>query len=284
VCLQGAGSLVSDELPVPVGATIAILADLLEEACGIFYGPADRPILASKIEAHVRELGHGSLLDYYYGLRYDDPGGSELARLVEATLVHESYFFRELAPLAQLVDGHLTHVVQTRGHARVWSAACSTGEEPFTLAMLLEERGLLDRVEIVASDISATAIARAKTGRHPRRALRDGHPGDLAARYLERGGSGIAIAPHLREAVQFHTINLLDDGAVRRIGTFDAILCRNVLIYFREERIASVLDRLTRRLAPSGVIAVGISESLLRFGSLLVCEERGRSFFYRGAP
>jgi chemotaxis protein methyltransferase CheR len=270
-------------MPAPKSVTIALIADLLEAASGLHYGIRERDILTAKIEAHVLELGHRSLLDYYYQLRYDDPDGLERAKLIEAMAVHETYFFRELAPIAQLVEGHLADVVRTRGRARVWSAACATGEEPYTLAMLLEERGLLEQVEIVASDISAPAVARAMSGQHSRRALRDGHPRDLAARYLEIGSLGITVTPRIRDAVRFLTVNLLDDSALRELGRFDVILCRNVLIYFRDDRIARVVDRLTRMLDPTGVIAVGISESLLRFGTLLVCEERGRSFFYRSA-
>jgi chemotaxis protein methyltransferase CheR len=261
----------------------AVFSQLIEEVCGAHYGPGNRDLLVAKLEAHALDLGYNDLLDYFYWLRYDDLGGIGLQRLVEAIQVHETYFFRELAPLAQLVDGHLTEVIRTRGHARVWSAACSTGEEPFTLAMLLDDRRLLDQVELVASDLSATAVARASTGRHGRRALRDGHPPQLAQRYLEVGSDGVSVAPRIRAAVRFLTVNLLDHDAVRRLGRFDAIVCRNVLIYFSDEQSARVIDRLAGSLEPAGVIAVGVSESLLRLGTAVVCEERGGSFFYRSA-
>jgi chemotaxis protein methyltransferase CheR len=261
----------------------AIFASLVEEACGLYYGPSDREIFAAKLTAHAADLGFDSLLDYYYRLRYDDPDGSERARLVEALTVHETYFFRELAPLQQLVDGHLSDVIRTRGGARVWSAACSTGEEPLTMAMLLDARGLLDRVELVGTDISAQAIAQATSGPHRKRAVRDGHPADLAARYLEASPSGIVVAPKIRNAVRFHTLNLCDSHAIGVLGRFDVILCRNVLIYFRDDRVTWVIDQLASALAPDGLVAVGISESLLRFGTSLVCEERGNSFFYRRA-
>jgi chemotaxis protein methyltransferase CheR len=259
----------------------AIFAGLVEDACGVHYDPNDQGLFAAKLHAHAAEAGHDSLLDYYYRLRYDDPTGVELASLIEALLVHETYFFRELPPLEQLVDGHLAESVRSRGRARVWSAACSTGEEPLTLAMLLDARGLLDRVEIIGTDVSASAIARARAGQHSRRSLRDGHPPELARRYLEVGARGVAITPRLRDAVAFHTLNLFDGPAVAALGAFDAILCRNVLIYFRDQQITRVIDQLARALTPDGLLAVGVSESLLRFGTSLACEERGRSFFYR---
>jgi chemotaxis protein methyltransferase CheR len=261
----------------------AIFATLVEEACGIHYGARDREIFAAKLVAHAAELGYDSLLDYYYRLRYDDPERRELSQLIEALLVHETYFFRELAPLRQLVDGHLARTVLARGHARVWSAACSTGEEPLTLAMLLDARGLLDRVELLGTDVSAQAIAHAAAGQHRKHALRDDHPVDLAARYLEAAPGGVVVAPRIRRAVTFRTLNLFDTEAVRALGRFDVILCRNVLIYFRDDHITRIIDQLASSLAPGGLLAVGVSESLLRFGTSLVCEEHGSAFFYRSA-
>jgi chemotaxis protein methyltransferase CheR len=261
----------------------AIFSQLIEEVCGAHYEAGNRDLLLGKLEAHALDLGYDNLLDYYYWLRYDDTGGVGLQRLVEAIQVHETYFFRELGPLAQLVDGHLAAIIRTRGRARVWSAACSTGEEPFTLAMLLDDRGLLDRVELVASDISANAIARASSGRHGLRALRDGHPRDLARRYLEVASDGISVVPRIRAAVRFLTVNLLDGDAVRRLGRFDAIVCRNVLIYFSDGQSARVVARLTESLEPAGMIALGVAESLVRLGTALVCEEHRGSFFYRSA-
>lgn len=260
-----------------------LFSTLVEDTAGVVYGTHERELFANKITDHAVEVGYDSLLDYYYHLRYDDRDGVELRRLIECLLVHETYFFRELAPLAALVDHHLAPRVSQRGRARVWSAACASGEEPYTLAMLLDDRGLLEHVEIVASDLSTTALARAMSGRHGRRSLRDGHPQQLAARYLESSREGLLVAPKIRDAVRFERANLVDDAAVARLGTFDAILCRNVLIYFRDARIVRVVERLARALAPGGLLAVGVSESLLRFGTSLVCEERGGSFFYRKA-
>jgi len=262
----------------------AIFSTLVEQSCGLHYDALDRDLFGTKLAAHAAELGYDSLLDFYYRLRYDDPDGSELQKLAEALVVHETYFFRELEPLRTLVDHYLAPVIAERGRARVWSAACATGEEPLTLAMLLAERDLLDRVEIVATDLSSVAIARAKEGRHARRALRSEHPTELAQRYLDRVGTGVIVTPRIHRAVEFRTLNLLDDAAIAALGRFDAILCRNVLIYFSDELVVKIVDKLARALLPNGVIAVGVSESLLRFGTSLVCEERGSSFFYRGAP
>ena len=259
-----------------------LFSTLVEEASGILYGPQDQQVFASKIPDHVLDLGYSSLLDYYYRLRYDDPDGNEMRRLVETLVVHETYFFRELGPVVELAN-HLSAAVKARGRARVWSAACASGEEPYTLAMLLDERGVLDEVEIVATDISAAVLARAAAGRHSPRSLRDGHPAAIAARYLEASPQGVSVAPRIRSAVQFSRLNLIDSDQIAKLGVFDAILCRNVLIYFRDDRVLKVVENLGRALRPDGLLAVGISESLLRAGTSLVCEERGGSFFYKRA-
>lgn len=264
----------------PASIDVAGFARLIENACGVHHRPEDRAILASKLETHAHDLGY-DMRTYHDRLHDNDPDGLELHELIEAVLVHESYFFRELAPLVQLVDGYLPEIIRKRGRARVWSAACATGEEPLTLAMLLEDRGLLDRVQIVASDVSTVSIARAIAGQHRRRALRDDHPPELARRYLQATSATVTVEPRIQASVAFESVNLLDELGVRRLGLFDVILCRNVLMCFREERVADVVDRLTRSLEPGGVIVVGVAESLLRFGPALVCEERGGPFFYR---
>lgn len=264
----------------------AVFAGLVEDAAGLHYAASDREVFASKLTAHAAERGHDALLDYYYRLRYDDPTGSELAALIEALLVHETYLFRELAPLVELVDGFLLPRVRAGRRPRVWSAACSTGEEPFTLAMLLDSRGVLDGVELVATDLSPAVVERARHGVLGRRALRDGHPRELAARYVESvpnaGYYDLRVAPRIRDAVEFKTLNLI--GPIPpELGVFDAVLCRNVLIYFKDEQIVRVIEQLASRLTGDGLLAVGVSESLLRFGTRLICEERGNAFFYRGA-
>lgn len=260
----------------------AIFAGLVEDECGVHYSHGERALFETKLVTHATELGYDSLLDYYYKLRYEDPDRSERHALVEAVLVHETYFFREAAPLVQLVDGYLADTVRAKGRARVWCAAASTGEEPLTIAMLLDDRGLLDKVELVATDLSDVALATARKATYGKRSLRAPYPETLAQRYLEATPRGLSVVPRIREAVRYATANLVEP-ATFPAGRFDAIVCRNVLIYFRDEHIARVIDALRATLAPGGVIAVGVSESLMRFGTGVACEERGGSFFYRSA-
>jgi chemotaxis protein methyltransferase CheR len=258
-----------------------LFAGLIEERLGLHYGAGERELLAYKLASRATEAGFYSLLDYYYHLRYDDPSGTELSALTDALVVNETFFFRERAPLERVIEAHVAPLCARKVRPRIWCAASSTGEEPFTLAILLAERGLLPKVEILATDISQRALARAQSGVLSHRALREGHPGDLAAKYLHISDEGVRVSPVIRAAVRFQGMNLLDRAAMAELGHFDVILCRNVLIYFRDERTKEVINNLTAALKPGGVLLVGVSESLLRFGTALLCEERAGSFFYR---
>jgi chemotaxis protein methyltransferase CheR len=258
-----------------------ILNAVIEEHAGIHYEPRDADLVAEKISPRAQDLGFESLLDYYYFLRYDPAGGPELDALVENLLVHETYFFRELPQLQALVDTLLAPAIARGARPRIWCAAAATGEEPLTLAMLLCERELFGQVELVASDISERALSLAQRGEFGKRALRNLPRG--YERWLRVDGERGTVQRELIDAIKWRRVNLLDSASVGALGRFDAILCRNVLIYFREGTARKVVERLAEQLMPDGALLVGVSESLLRFGTLLRCEERGGTFFYEKA-
>lgn len=259
----------------------AILSAIIEERIGLHYSLAERELLAEKISPRAQEAGFDSLLDYYYFLRYDPRAAEEMDALTEALVVNETYFFREFDQLRVLVDQVVAPRVASGRRVRIWSAACATGEEPVTVAMLLADAGLLPHAEIVATDISHRALNRAREGMFGRRALRSVPAPDLVARYLTGSPGELRVHPDIEQAIRYDRVNLLDEGAVSALGIFDAILCRNVLIYFRDETVRLLLERLGRALRPDGALFVGVSESLLRFGTSLVCEERSGVFVYR---
>lgn len=258
----------------------SILSALVAEHSGLHFDASNAAVFSDKVALRAAEAGFDSLLDYYYFLRYDPGGSEELHALVEALVVNETYLFRELAPVEVLLSEFVVPVVGSGRRPRIWCAACATGEEPHTIAMLLAARGVLDEVDIVASDVSADAIERARSGRFARRALRQPIP-EFAARWLEVGERAIAVAPRLTDAIAWRQINLMDDAAIAALGTFDVVLCRNVLIYFNDATIRRVVERLAERLRIGGALLVGVSESLLRFGTSLSCEEQSGVFLYK---
>jgi chemotaxis protein methyltransferase CheR len=269
---------------LPLSAQVfAILSSLIEERTGLHYELRERELLAERVSGRATERGFESLLDYYYFLRYDPNADAELALLSEALVVNETYFFRELAPLQVLVRELLPRLLARGVRPRIWCAACSTGEEPLTLAMLLDEAGILDRVTLVASDISARVLAHAQAGVYRRRSLRS-LPAGVVGRWLEGDEDGMRISPRIANAVAWRRVNLIDEQELAELGTFDVIICRNVLIYFRDQTIEKVVERLWQQLAPEGYLLVGASESLLRFNVPFSCEEQGGAFFYRRQP
>ena len=267
--------------PVLSPQVFAILGALIEERTGIHYQPDDRELLGDKLMGRLVEAGFDSFLDYYYFLRYDPAGPAEMDALIDSIVVGETYLFREYDQLLFLVDDLLRPAVASGRRPRVWSAACATGEEPFSIAILLHRRGLLGQVELVASDISRRALERAQRGVLGRRALRHVPPLDIGDCLTELPGGTLALSSFIRDGIAWHRVNLVDKGAVASLGCFDVVLCRNVLIYFDDPTARRVIELLGDALVPGGVLLVGVSESLLRFGTSLVSEERRGTFYYR---
>lgn len=262
---------------------LAILSALIEENTGLHYGPGEFELLREKIAPIAEERGCDSLLDYYYLLRYDDAGGSEMDALVDGLVVPETYFFREFEAVKLAVSDFVLPLVRSGERPRVWCAACATGEEPLTVAMLLAEQNALDRVDIVASDMSSRVLARARAGQFGSRALRQVPDPRLAERWLDSSDKPVRVAPEIARAVDFRQVNLTVERNVTALGSFDVVLCRNVLIYFKDETAVRVVSSIRKVLRPGGVLFVGASESLLRLGTSFVCEERNGTFFYRSS-
>ena len=258
---------------------LALLSALVEERVGIAHDAVHLDVFGSKVLARVAEAGFESALDYYYYLRYDAGSGAEFEALVDALVVTETYFFREATPLRILVEDLVLPAVRRGERPRIWSAACASGDEPLTLAMMLDEAGALPMTEIVASDLSLRASSRAREHGFGARSLRAFPP--QGQRWLRREGDRAHVDPRLFEHVEWRRVNLTRPEQVAALGAFDAVVCRNVLIYFSDETTQTVIRTLAGRLRRGGRLLVGASESLLRFGTLLDCEERRGAFFYR---
>lgn len=248
-------------------------------------------LFGDKIASRAAEAGFESLLDYYYYLRYDAAAVTELDALADALVVDETYFFRELDALRAGVEQVVLPAVAKRGKARIWSVACATGEEPLSIAMLLEEAGIAKSCRITATDISARALAGAREGVYGARSLRVLSPNPpprglskraaaIADAAIVRDGSKARVVRRLVDTIDYRQLNLLDEAAISAMGTFDLVFCRNVLIYFADETVKRVTSSLATALGPEGRLIIGASESLLRFGTVLRCEERGGAFLY----
>ncbi|MFB4204959.1 Chemotaxis protein methyltransferase [wastewater metagenome] len=229
-----------------------------QRAAGINLPDAKRMMVCSRLGRRLRELG---LSDYRsYVPLLDDPAGEEARIAIDLLTTNETYFFREprhFEFLSRIAEG------ATRG-LRIWSAACSTGEEVYSIAMLLDDRARARDWSVLGTDISRPVIERAGAARYPVARL-DAMPPSYLKRYClkgtgERAGE-MLIARELRERVSFRHANL-NEPLPQTLGSFDVIFLRNVLIYFDQDTRRGVIDRLTGHLAPGGYLLIGHSESL----------------------
>jgi chemotaxis protein methyltransferase CheR len=187
--------------------------------------------------------------------------------VVEALTTNESFFFRDDTVFKHFQELVVPALRATRAGARklrIWSAACSSGQEPYSIAMLLKEQSALPpdwQLELIGSDLSTRMVERARAGFYNHFEVQRGLPIKLLTRYFRKEGEGWAIAPELRNQVSFRTNNLLHDFAA--LGTFDVIFCRNVLIYFDAATKSDILARMSRQLAPDGFLFLGGAETVV---------------------
>ncbi len=272
----------SDSLGL-VGSVTTILRDLIHERLGLSYAPEAFDQVADRLAPLVVARGFGSFMDYYYLLKYENDA-DEWLRVMDALSVRETYFWREIDQLRALVDVIVPDLVRaSHGEpVRIWSVPCASGEEPLTVAMLLEEAGWFDRadIRIVGSDASQTAIARARAGRYSGRSFRN-LPAELRARYFIEDGDASLVAPSLHDRVQYDIVNLMDAGAVARHARVPVILCRNLFIYFSEQSIRRAIEGFACAMHRPGYLCLGTSESLLRLDTAFALREIGGTFVYR---
>ena len=201
-----------------------------------------------------------------------------LAEFLDRMTINVSEFWRNPNRWQVLADKFLPAILKETPRPHLWSAACSTGEEPYTLAMIMDALGGLDRTSLLATDIDDNVLARAKEGRYLERSLRD-MPPQFRSRYMQESDGMYAVSDKLRRAVRFQKHNLLLDSFGER---FDLIVCRNVMIYFTEEAKTKLYRKFAAALRPGGLLFVGSTEQIFTPGQYGL--ETADTFFYRKLP
>lgn len=258
-----------DSPPLPLSDTdFAHLTTLIQDRTGIYLHPGKKPLLAARLSERMRALGLVSYADYVRHVLASGP--AELARMMDAVCTNETRFFRDAEQLTHIersvLPSWLVHASRTRQErrVRVWSAGCSTGEEAFSIAMLLLSRltSELFSIEVWGTDISGAALERARAARWPANRMEE-IPEPYRQRYFEEDARTGEWVPStdLRNVVRFQRLNLQD--VYPATGRFDLIFCRNVLIYFDPDTRAAVIRKLAERLGPKGLLCLGMTESPL---------------------
>jgi chemotaxis protein methyltransferase CheR len=246
------------------------LCDLIYAEAGIRLGSEKKTMLEVRIKRRLKVLDLSSYAQYCDYLFGRQGLKEELVPLIDVVTTNKTDFFREPAHFNFLVEKALPELTARDGGGRpllVWSAGCSTGEEPYTLAMVLSEYGLTHpgfRFRILATDISTDVLAKAEKGVYSKEAVIP-VPAALKKKYLmvsrEPGSSRVRVVPELRRLIEFRRLNFMD-ADYRISEKADAVFCRNVIIYFDRQTQQEVLRKLSQRLVPRGYMFVGHAETL----------------------
>lgn len=244
--------------------TFKELRDYIYEKSGIFISDTKKYLIENRLSRILHEKNLKTFEDYLSLIKFAS-NGNELGRLFDAVTTNETYFFREPDQLRAFVDNIFPKMISQKSPSqpvRIWSAACSSGEEPYTLAIMLSEKGYNQKqFEIFGSDISDAVLESAKKGIYNSYSVRN-VPEPLMKKYFSCNCQTFIINPAIRERVKYMKINLVDDKNVRLLRSADAIFCRNVLIYFDVKSKQKAASHLYDCLNPGGYLFIGASESL----------------------
>ena len=245
------------------------LRKLLKERSGLDLSADKQYLVESRLIPLARKAGLPGIAELVQKMK----GGAEAltSEVVEAMTTNETFFFRDKIPFDHLRETVLPALLKARAgrrSLRIWSAACSTGQEPYSIAMCLKERAqeLAGwRIEIVATDLSLEVLEKAKSGIYSQFEVQRGLPVQLLVKYFSQIGEHWQISSEIRSMVQHRQLNLLRDFS--HLGKFDVIFCRNVLIYFDQETKAGIFGHLARTLEPDGMLLLGAAETVVGISS-----------------
>ena len=241
------------------------LRKLLKEQSGLDLSVDKQYLIESRLLPLARKAGLPGLPELVQKMK----GGSTaiIAQVVEAMTTNETFFFRDKVPFDHFRDSIMPEIIKARAarkSIRIWCAAGSTGQEPYSLAMCLKEMSAALtgwRVEIIATDLSQEVLEKSKAGIYSQFEVQRGLPIQLLVKYFKQTGELWQINPDIRAMVQHKQLNLLQDFS--HLGTFDVIFCRNVLIYFDQDTKIAIFNRLARINEPDGFLVLGAAETVV---------------------
>lgn len=247
-----------------------LLRDLVYDHCGIWFDEYNSYLLEKRLARRLETHNLGSFQEYYQFLKLSRKRTQELDEIMDLLTTNETYFFREAFQLKAFTDEIIPEIRAVKEKARagrslrIWSAGCSSGEEPYTIAMLLLEMPFIRdwRVEIIGTDISQRVLHLARRGVYGQSSFRSTDEYYLR-QYFARQEDGFRVSDHVRDLVSISHLNLLEQNRIEMLGAFDIIFCRNVIIYFDQAAKKQVVGSFNNALNPGGFLLLGHSESLM---------------------
>lgn len=258
--------------------------NLIQQHAGIVLEPGKEYLVESRLDPLAQQEGFPSVQDFIAGLR-TSPFNSLHQKVVQAMTTNETYFFRDVKPFDALRRDVIPSLVSSRGNTRsltFWCAASSSGQEPYSVVMLLREHfPVLSNwnVRFIASDLSTEVLARAIQGRYTQLEVNRGLPAALLVKYFRKTGNDWQIREDIRRAVEFRELNLAESWSF--LPPADVILMRNVLIYFNVETKRDILRRVRLMLKPGGYLLLGASETTLNLDDSFARALEDCSGFYQ---
>lgn len=276
-----------DIIPLPEDV-FRLVRDIIKDYCGLYFDDGARYLLEKRLTRRIRNHHLNDFRDYYRFIRYDKRAEDELSAIMDVLTVNETYFFREqnqLRAFSEEILEELKTVNRGRRALKVWSAGCSTGEEPYTIAMLLNEKASFNGwdVEIHGSDINQRVLQTARKGVYRKNSFRTTEPYFLNKYFVEEDGA-YRIADAVKKYVNFSYLNLLDPFKTRFLGKMDVIFCRNVLIYFDNVSRRRVIDNFYDRLVDGGYLLLGHAESLINTSTAFTLKHLKNDMVYQKPP
>jgi chemotaxis protein methyltransferase CheR len=264
-----------------------LIRDLIYSHCGLYFDNDSRYLLEKRLGRRLPLHQLSGYKDYYHFLKYNRGKELELSDIMDVLTTNETYFFREAFQLKAFTDEILPELVaekEKRGERslRIWSAGCSTGEEPYTIAMLLLELGCCKgwRVEIIGTDISHRVLHQARKAVYGKSAFRATDEAYIGRFFQEQDGS-FKIADEVKELVTISHLNLFDQNRLALFGKMDVIFCRNVIIYFDQIAKKKVIEVFYRSLREGGYLLLGHSESLMNISTAFALRHLRNDMVYQ---
>jgi len=266
-----------------------LIRDLIYGHCGLFFDYDSKYLLEKRLARRLVLHQLAGYKDYYHFLKYNRKKDQELSDIMDVLTTNETYFFREAFQLKAFTDEILPELKKAKEKQgvrtlRIWSAGCSSGEEPYTIAMLLLELGVCRdwRVEIIGTDICHKVLQQARKAVYGRSSFRTTEEQYIKRFFVEQDGS-FRVADQVKELVTISHLNLFDQGRLAMLGRMDVIFCRNVIIYFDQMAKKRVIESFHRTLADGGFLLLGHSESLMNISTAFSLRHLQNDMVYQKA-
>ena len=254
-----------------------LLRDFVYQQCGLHFTPDSKYLLEKRLAKRVQFLKLKNFKDYYLYLRYNQDRTKELTEVIDSLTTNETYFFREDFQLKTFIEEIIPEIVKRKRSqgeykVRIWSAGCSTGEEPYTIAMLLLEKGCYGDIdfEIIGTDINQRVLNTARTGSYGSSSFRVTDKTRVDRFFIQDEAGKCQIREEVKALVSISHLNLFDKSRIALLGRMDVVFCRNVIIYFDIPGKKRVVESFYERLRPEGYLLLGHSESLMNLSTSFV--------------